>query len=299
MPDRIVHIGFPKTATTFLQKSVFPNFGDINFIDYRTCEEIFFPIMLLDDIDLDLDQVNSKLQRKLSNDKLNLFSFEGLCGAPFIYKGLSRSAIPSRLKKIGFNKVIITIRDQVSQMDSLYRQYILQGGVVRFKDFIDFNKKFNLYNRVFNLEYLNYFKLIKLYQEVFGIENVLVLSHVQLITDQTLYIRKLTDFMKIDERELLLSKSSDNVSLSNLSINTLRRVNHFIFTSQRQNNLIWNKISTRYVSNAFKAIIDPYIFRFLSSKKSYAKSEHVDFIREYYKISNQKLSDLLRSDFTT
>jgi hypothetical protein len=297
MADHIIHIGYPKTATTFLQRSVFPAISEINYIDYHQSVDLLSPLIYLDDLDYSMKEVKEKLA-PFFNDSLTLMSFEGLCGAPFIYKGLARSAIAKRLKELGFNKVIITLRDQVSLIDSIYRQHILQGGVVRFKDFVDIDGKFNLYNRSFNLEYLNYFKLIKHYQEIFGVQNVIVLSHQELVADQQLYVKKLLHFINPDSPEFEISTKSENSALSNLAINLLRIVNHFIFTSQKPNHLIWNKISTKYVSKAFQAILNPYLFRFFSSKKSYVKSRERDFLKQYYAQSNAQLIELLGNDFS-
>ncbi|MEP5234103.1 MAG: hypothetical protein ABJQ86_04790, partial [Cyclobacteriaceae bacterium] len=132
----IVHIGYPKTATTFLQWEVFPNLEGVNYVDYRTCEKIFTPLIYLDEFDYDPSYVQEIL-KTYGLERTNLFSFEGLVGAPFIYKGLGRSEIPERLRTLGFDKIIITLRDQEDMLDSLYRQYVIQGGVVRFADFID------------------------------------------------------------------------------------------------------------------------------------------------------------------
>lgn len=297
MPDQIAHIGFPKTATTFLQRSVFPAIKGVNYIDYHTSVELLSSLIYLDDLDYSPKVVEENLKSHLS-DSPNLMSFEGLCGAPFIYKGLGRSAIAGRLKELGFNKVIITLREQESLIDSIYRQHILQGGVVRFKDFIDIDGKFNLYNRSFNLEYLNYYKLIKLYREVFGTQSVIVLSHKELVTDQQSYVRKLVDFIHRGSPELEISKRSENPALTNLSINLLRIVNHFIFTSLKPNHLIWNKISTRYVSKGFQAILDPYFFRIISSKKSYVKPKEREFLAEYYAQGNKQLAELLGNNFS-
>lgn len=297
MPDLIAHIGFPKTATTFLQKSVFPAIPDINYIDYHDCVKLLSSLIYLDDLDYSSIIVDQNLRPKLG-DQTSLMSFEGLTGAPFIYKGLGRSLIAHRLKELGFNKIIITVRDQVSLIDSIYRQHILQGGVVKFKDFIDIKKKFNLYNRSFNLEYLNYYKLISLYHEVFGIHNVLVLSHKKLVTDKKSYVNDLVEFIKPGVPTIEISQQGENSSLSNLSINLLRIVNHFIFTSQKPNQLLWNGFSTKNTSRGFKAILDPFVFRFISSKRPFSTASERKYLMQYYETDNGRLKELLGEEFS-
>ncbi|MEP5236940.1 MAG: hypothetical protein ABJQ86_19130, partial [Cyclobacteriaceae bacterium] len=85
-----------------------------------------------------------------------------------------------------------------------------------------------------------------------------------------------------------------NQSMCNLSIAVLRVVNHFIFTSQKPNNLIWNKIATKYVSKVFLAILEPYIFRFLSSRKSFLTKVDKEYVKKYYAQSNERLNEALK-----
>lgn len=292
----VVHIGFPKTATTFLQWEIFPNLQAINYLDYRTCEKVFPELIYRDDYDYNVKKVKSILQPLLTETD-NLCSFEALAGAPFIYKGLGRSAIPKRLKELGFDKVIITVRDQVDMIDSLYRQYVIQGGVMRFKDFLNKEEKWNLYVRAFNLDYLNYHKTVTHYFQEFGKSNVLVLRQEDLKSNKKQYIDNILEFVgKKLEVDSHARSTKVNQSLSNLAILALRITNHFIFTSQKPNHLIWNKISTKYVSKVFIAILEPYFFRFFTSRKRFLSDHDTSFIRSYYSESNKVLDELLFED---
>ncbi|MEP0369137.1 MAG: hypothetical protein ABJN36_00805 [Cyclobacteriaceae bacterium] len=288
----IVHIGYPKTATTFLQWEVFPNLEGVNYVDYRTCEKIFTPLIYLDEFDYDPSYVQEIL-KTYGLERTNLFSFEGLVGAPFIYKGLGRSEIPERLRTLGFDKIIITLRDQEDMLDSLYRQYVIQGGVVRFADFIDRKRNWNLYQRSFNLDFLKYDSMVCKCHEIFGKDNVLVLPTEELKANANAFINQIEKFVGSSMEKGRPSKRV-NQSMSNLSIAVLRVVNHFIFTSQKPNNLIWNKIATKYVSKVFLAILEPYIFRFLSSRKSFLTKVDKEYVKKYYAQSNERLNEALK-----
>ena len=176
MASPIIHIGYPKTGTTYLQKNIYPHLQGIKFYDYKIADDLFYELIYLDDLDYDGDKEKEKFRPLLDSTENSLFSFESLTGAPFIYKGANRSLIPSRLKNLGFEKVIITIRNQVDIIDSLYRQYVVQGGVMKFKDFLDIDQKWKLSVRPFHTGYLNYDKLASRCIEVFGKENVLILQ---------------------------------------------------------------------------------------------------------------------------
>ncbi|GAB4247520.1 MAG: hypothetical protein Tsb0034_26760 [Ekhidna sp.] len=292
MADRIIHIGFPKTGTTFLQKNVFPNLKGIAYHDYKVADELFYETIYLDDLDYDADYNRERIASSFSNDENTLFSFESLAGAPYIYKGVNRSLIPSRLRKIGFNKVIISMRNQCDMLDSLYRQYVVQGGVMKFKDFVDLDEKWKLSIRPFYLGYLEYDKLVEKYVSVFGRENVLLLQQEDLRNNQEDLVAKLVAFT--GAKKLMKNKKGpSHESLTNLSIHLLRFCNHFIFTSQKPNNLIWNKINTWFVRRFFAVILDPFLFRFVSSKKSFVNSAMIGKIKSRYEVSNRRLELLL------
>jgi len=289
MPKKIVHIGFPKTGSTFLQKSVFPLLLGLEYVDFRTCVKLFEDLIYLDDLDYE-DQKSIKNFSNYPSEKI-LFSQEALTGPPFTFKGLNRSQIPIRLKGLGFSKVIITIRNQVDIIDSLYRQYVYQGGVMRFKGFLNLDGNWNHYLRAFNLDYLKYDRLIIKYIEMFGDGNVLILPQEILKNDPDNYISILGEFL--GERIELISHKGTNESLTNASTNLLRFINHFTFNSQRPNQLVTNKISTKTIKKIFQVIIDPYFMKLIAGKKSYLKPEQKEQIEQYYSQSNFELKKLV------
>ena len=286
----VVHIGYPKTGTTFLQWNVFPKLKNWNFIDYHQSHQIFMDLIYLDDLDYDKKLVEKRLSL-FSKEGNNLASYETLSGAPFKFKGLGRSAIPERLKQLGFDKVIITIRDQVSLVDSMYRQYVVQGGVMGFRDFLNLDLKWNPYLRAFHLDYLKYDLLISVYQNVFGSENVLILRNEWLKVDKNRFESELSKFLDSDI-ELDVSIRS-NKSLSNLSIQVLRILNHFTFNSERPNQLIWNRISSKNIWKIFAVILDPYFLKLISARKFFYTKDQKERIADYFHDSNERVNNLI------
>ncbi|MEP4534824.1 MAG: hypothetical protein ABJ004_17155 [Cyclobacteriaceae bacterium] len=286
----IVHIGYPKTATTFLQWEVFPRLENYNYIDYHSAHNIFLDLIYLDDLDYEEGKV-----RKLLSDKLregdNLISYEALSGAPFKFKGLNRSNVPARLKALGFDKVIITVRDQVSILDSMYRQYVVQGGTMKFQDFVDVEGKWNPYLRSFNLSYLKYDRLVERYFDVFGRANVLILRQEWLKTDPRKFEELLCEFTG-DKIEFGQSKQA-NQSLTNVSIKLLRVINHFTYNSERPSQLISKRISTKLVWKLFAVVLDPFFFSLFSSRKTFLTDTYIQFVKEYYRESNKRLESLI------
>lgn len=144
----IIHIGFPKVLSTFLQKEVF------NKID------------------------------------ANIISDEGLSGNVFNWRTgvLSRDAIIIGLSRLYPDaKIIVCIRRNKNlYVESLYSQYIKQGGFKSFNSWYskDFDKRY--------LEYKSYIEKIKSL-----INDVHILYYEDFINNKKMEIQKLCDFIGI------------------------------------------------------------------------------------------------------
>ena len=108
----IVHIGYPKTGTTYLQSSILNNFSKVDFFGYKKCEQIFLPSIFMDEIRYDEEQLRQQIKSLVGNNPA-LFSFEALVGRAFHDNGMHSSTIARRLRQLGYTKVIITIRNQI------------------------------------------------------------------------------------------------------------------------------------------------------------------------------------------
>lgn len=294
MPHNIIHIGFPKTATTFLQWNVFPNLKGIEYVSYAECRKLFQPIIYADPLDYSIEE----LKNQIGFDKNSLYSFESLTGSPFYYKGIGRSNIPITLKNVGFDKVIITIREQSNVVDSYYRQYVVQGGTLSFRNWLDLDDKRPLPQRYFQKGYLKYDGLIEKCISIFGEENVLILTQETLREDANSFIRDIERFTDSKHHAKAEDKKA-NESLSNLSITLLRFFNHFTFSSVRPFHFLSKRISNRPIWKIFAVILDPYLIRLVSKKKSYVRKYKLEQkLASFYQESNERLKEKWDIDFT-
>jgi hypothetical protein len=291
MPDRIVHIGFPKTATTYLQWEVFPYLMGIKYVDYNACRDVFPQIISTDILDHDLETLRRKMEKYEEADKINLYSFESLAGSPYSLKGMNRSLIAETLKKVGFNKVIITVRSQHNSIDSYYRQYIVHGGTLRFKKWLDIHDKRPWMHKHFSLSYLKYDLLVEHYQNLFGKENVYVINSNDFKSDNELSVKKLCDFIGSEGLSKITKENNKvNSSLTNLSTSILRVCNYFTYNTIRPSQFFHDAISTRNFWLVIKLFLDPYLLRFFSSSKSYLEKYDLKTeVESFYLESNIKL----------
>ncbi len=116
-----IHIGLPKCASTSLQENLFSAHPDIQYWGRPWLDgEILSLMACLRQHDaLDFEKVNKSLD--LSQDKPNVISHERF-SSDF---NADRSETARRLKEVfGESEILLVIRNQADQMESLYKQYL-------------------------------------------------------------------------------------------------------------------------------------------------------------------------------
>ena len=282
MKNITCHIGFPKTGTTLLQKKIYPELNGLTYIDNPAIKDIFYDIIEKDDSILDWQLLESNFQKSIAEAGDNiLFSYEPLTGHHYRTEFPNRTQIANRLKKLGTNQIIITIRNQVDALESSYNQYIKAGGILKAPDYFNFSKDKKPY---FTIQYFDYFKIVKLYATIFGQENISVLQHENLKENGDHYFKKLLDFLKITDQDVTSElKEQVNQSISTNSTNLLRYINHFTYNHFTPSHPISEKIST----DLFHRLLKKLPKSKNNKKRNVAKYE--DQINDFFAASNFNL----------
>src|SRR5699024_9557561 len=120
-----LHLGFHKTATTFMQRAIFPKLKQVNYIKTGRIKKELGRIRLNKISDLEAENLMNYF-KSFNNGKPMLISFEGLSGSPLsptkrkpqfeILKDLRRVFPESEFDV----SIIIGIREQVDLLTSLY-----------------------------------------------------------------------------------------------------------------------------------------------------------------------------------
>ena len=198
-----IHIGYPKTGTTFLQKELFPQVKTINYVKLSLINLLLRRITFQDSFSYDANAIKKEIERHISNGK-NVISFEGFVGQAF-FKFINNKLIADRLSVLfSHAKIIIAIRDQYSLLESIYKQYVQEGGVKGFRRFINFKENNFVHNyRISDLsinpEMFDYLPLIKYYRSLFGKNNIFVIPYELLKNNQEEFVRKLLSWMGVHE----------------------------------------------------------------------------------------------------
>ncbi len=132
---RYIHVGYPKTATTYLQQEVFPHVPGIAYLGKplhdKAVETAFADLRFLDDVSFRKDECFERLRSYVrskggQSDNGLLLSYEGfVCPKHWGTRLADRSIIAQRLHQVfGEAKIIITLREQISWLGSYYLRHI-------------------------------------------------------------------------------------------------------------------------------------------------------------------------------
>ncbi|WP_419911903.1 hypothetical protein [Hoeflea sp.] len=242
MPKTILHVGLHKSASTYLQRQIFPQSKHhlLLTLPYTSHNG---PLQLLqygDDTAYSKDLLQEELA-KLPTDSL-ILSDEGLSGCPLPLHNVNRSMIARRLSEVFPDaEIVLFLRDQRDYCISHYSSYIkMPYGFNEFENFLHIRNEeysFDQYQRnepprsmgslhydisdyYLSLDSLKYTRVIELYETLFPKCHVFLFE--DLITDPVATVARLGEICgeTFEHREV-----RENTSLSPRQIVKIRRRN--------------------------------------------------------------------------
>ena len=230
--ELLIHIGYHKTGTTWLQNYFFRN-PDTGFMMPFEREKVFENIVFVHPFDFDAElccsYFNSVLKKHGSFSLYPVLSVERLSGLPHCGDYESRDIANHLVSIFERPKILIVIREQVNMILSIYSQYIKIGGTLSLEQYMSLKRKHLTGQKGPDISRYRYHRLIAYYQELFGKENVLVLPYEQFKHKPQDYVQKITDFCKVPKLNKTLPFSTrSNPSKPWLAIKLASKLNAFI-----------------------------------------------------------------------
>lgn len=189
----LIHIGYHKTATTWMQKQFFvPAHGYRQIAGHK---EVFSKIINPHDLRFTPEPMQALIATALGEmpaSEIPVISSELLCGNPF-FGGRGSGAYAERIHAIAPDaRILISIRSQLRVLPSVYMQYISRGGTMAYKRFFQGNIHQGYFG--FDANHFEYDLLVAHYQNLFGPENVYILTQESLRSDMIGTITTLANF---------------------------------------------------------------------------------------------------------
>jgi sulfotransferase family protein len=236
MPAVLIHIGYHKTGTNWLQRELFDKAATgYRWLGKRPETHPVWGLVADHALEFDAAKVRgdleSRLQKAEKRGLLPVVSLERLSGHPFS-GGHDSSQIAERLKQVfPDSRVLAVIREQRTMIVSTYKQYVKAGGACSLPEFLDPPTRHNWRVPWFHLRHFEYDHLIRKYHALWGAENVLFLPYEQFVRDGRGFVERVAEFagrtIPEDVLERLPYSKRSNQSPSALTIAALRRLNKF------------------------------------------------------------------------
>lgn len=203
MKQILLHIGYHKTGTTWLQKEIFDKeqLGLSPLLDSRNKNNAILSKSITPflygahDLDFRASQMRDHIENYCTSQtgKMPVISDERLSGNPH-GGGRDSAAIAERLREVFPQaKILITIREQISVILSCYHQYLKRGGCRSLKEYLTPRQAPE--GDFFTQSHFHYHRLVELYQNYFKPENVLVAPFESYKSEKNFFIQQLGDFV--------------------------------------------------------------------------------------------------------
>ena len=202
-PRPLIHIGYHKTATTWMQRQLFvPEHGYVQIAGH---EDVSAHIVGPHGLQFRADPMKMLISDKskmATIGQVPVISSELLSGNLF-YGGRESDVYAERLKAIAPEaRILISIRSQKHILTSVYMQYLIRGGTLPPQKFFRETTEFGYFG--FSAAHFEFDRLLAHYQTLFGKENVYILTQESLRKD-------------VDDALMQLAKFCENTLFTTLS----------------------------------------------------------------------------------
>lgn len=223
----LIHVGYHKTATTWMQRRLFmPEHGWRQIAGHA---EVFTHVVSPHGLVFDPAPMRALVAARAAaagEGEALVISSEILSGNPF-YGGRESDIYAERLAQIAPGaRILVSIRNQLRILPSIYMQYILRGGTQTPERFFEGTDEPGYFG--FSAAHFFYDRLVARYQELFGAGNVYLLTQESLLQDVDLAAENLARFCGNARFKKLVesARAASGVSYPEHAVPVLRRVNH-------------------------------------------------------------------------
>jgi hypothetical protein len=195
----LIHVGFHKTGSTWLQSSLFGQ-ESCGFMlpDGIPRHQLVHDLVTADPLSFDADAIRGKYEEHIARSRQRgetlVLSHERLSGYPSS-GGRDRGIIAERLARtFPEASILLVIRRQRDLIRSMYSQHITDGGVESIEHFLLTPEPQLCRRPSFAPELYEFDRLIAFYQRLFGRERLCVLPYELLVEDSDAFAAKVATF---------------------------------------------------------------------------------------------------------
>ena len=303
----LIHIGFHKTGTTFLQRKIFnkKENGFCTPVDRIHLRDIFIqtdpfefdPVKIRADLWPNIDQAfQDQLVPVLSHEQISGQPGGGAYGLRRREKEASRKEIADRLYDcFPQARILIVIREQCDMIQSIYKFLVcgwhgkLSATIGQFLDQSPLNDG---YSPLFSMWYIEYHRIVEYYMNLFGQSSILVLPYEWLRDDPNYFINHIRSFVDLDSQQTYQSEKV-NEGYSAAVCEFRRVLNRWIVSPNQPGKI--SKMESR--ADRLCSRVNRWIPESLHKKTDQELAKKIEkLVAGFYAESNQKTANLTGLD---
>ena len=293
----LIHIGYRKCGSTWMQRRLYPLMSGVEFLGKRYERASKWTNIVRDVIlknhcfDFCSEEVRELIEKNAgpATGKMRILSYEGFT-VELWQASIDSQRNADRIKQaFPEAKILIVVRRQVEHIESIYKQYVLTGGVLSVQDFLESD----CHHLRFSLGSLRYDRLVEYYIKLFGKEKVLVLPFELMCSDIQGFSDAVCDFAEVPHVTLdAAAKKYVRSGLSARHCEFVRRLNILRNSTFVPWGFLRRGPATSLL-NPFRIgekILDKIVEA--SGSGELFTAEEKQKIRDYFRAGNQKLEAL-------
>jgi hypothetical protein len=303
----LVHIGYHKAASTWLQRELFVDRTGYRWLGKRPRSHPVRRLVRERPLEFDGADVRRAFDRLIVDAEqagvVPVVSFERLSGHPFS-GGFDVDLIGDRLAQVFPDaRVLIVVREQRAMIVSTYKQYVQVGGAAPLRQFLEPPVGRSLRVPLFDWRYFEYDHLVRHYHRLFGEEHVLTLPYELFARDGRAFVKRIADLggrsIPGDVIETLRYRRRSNRARSALTIAAVRRLNRFTEHTELNPAPVGEWRSAARLSDWLQRTeaLDTGLTKSLETRSQENLRRAVDeWASDRYADSNRRLADLIGVD---
>lgn len=193
----LIHIGYPKTATKWLQRHLF-NAAALGVGRVLSVQEVDRLLVFPNGLDFDAAQCRqvlaSAVAQVVERGLVPVLSAERLSGLPHSGGWNSKELIDRLAQVLPDGRILLVFREQKAMLYSIYQQYVRSGGQCGLMDYLEPPVRGQGKSPLFDYGHYRYDRLIRYCADRFGRERVLALPFELFGRSPQEFVRRLLRF---------------------------------------------------------------------------------------------------------
>ena len=298
-PRLVIHIGYPKTASGWLQNGILKDeqvgfFAPWGAPSSEAIAQFLIPNTFRYSGEQARQVFKPGLQEAAKRGLVPILSHEHLACNQIRGRYNGKDVADRIHAAFPEARILIFIREQKSMILSSYRQYIRgsNGGVATIQQVVGAELRKRGFEAICRLDYLEYDLLITYYQKLFGADKVLVLPFELTKKQPKNVLNKICSFAETKEITKDLDYPARNVGLKAGTLAIKRRLNHIV--KQPTLGGLQRSFNLRLIDKISKGIDHLPLLNKIHERveKSWIQFLY-EYIGDYFHLSNQRTSELI------